>query len=446
MNNEDEERIKLKSIEIHNIGIIGHFKEEINKPLTIFFGKPEQGKSTIIETLPLACGGTYSKDILKHGASEGFTHWIFNNASVKREFYLGKDGTIKDKPIKCVINGEISCVTELKKLLNPFLLDPNFYSNKSVLEKNRFFLKMFKVDLSMLNKEEKDLKDKAASLNANIKAYGEIDIEEVKQGESIDGLVAKKENINKEYDEKVKANNKVNGNIQEHNNKIVFHKNKINDICEEILSKKKEIELLGQQIKHLEANMDDISKWLIYNPQKSPLPAIPFPDHKEIDEQIRKSITQDGLYAQYQERIKKYKDKQKEEESLKILNKKILNNRADKLKKLAEANKTCNIAGLIFNEEGQATFDGFSLDMISKSQEIRLSKELESLYPPGLGIELVDGAESLGFHIGTNVQVFVDRAKSENKTILATVVSDSMAKLPDEVGVFIVKDGIAEKK
>ena len=305
---------------------------------------------------------------------------------------------------------------------------------------------MFKVDLSMLNKEEKDLKDKAASLNANIKAYGEIDIEEVKQGESIDGLVAKKENINKEYDEKVKANNKVNGNIQEHNNKIVFHKNKINDICEEILSKKKEIELLGQQIKHLEANMDDISKWLIDNPQKSPLPAIPFPDHKEIDEQIRKSITQDGLYAQYQERIKKYKDKQKEEESLKILNKKILNNRADKLKKLAEANKTCNIAGLIFNEEGQATFDGFSLDMISKSQEIRLSKELESLYPPGLGIELVDGAESLGFHIGTNVQVFVDRAKSENKTILATVVSDSMAKLPDEVGVFIVKDGIAEKK
>jgi len=61
MNNEDEERIKLKSIEIHNIGIIGHFKEEINKPLTIFLVNLSKVKALLLKHYHLPVAGHTQK-------------------------------------------------------------------------------------------------------------------------------------------------------------------------------------------------------------------------------------------------------------------------------------------------------------------------------------------------------------------------------------------------
>ena len=75
--------------------------------------------------------------------------------------------------------------------------------------------------------------------------------------------------------------------------------------------------------------------------------------------------------------------------------------------------------------------------MISDSQIMRLSSELSALYPEGFGLDLIDRAESLG----KSIFEFVDRAKAEKKTIMATIVGERPAKVPPEIGVWVVEDG-----
>src|SRR5208283_4244436 len=98
---------------------------------------------------------------------------------------------------------------------------------------------------------------------------------------------------------------------------------------------------------------------------------------------------------------------------------------------------TCGIKGLSFDETGNFIYQGTTAGMISDSQIMRLSSELSALYPEGFGIDLIDRGESLG----RSIFEFVDRAKEENKTILATIVGERPAKIPANVGVFVVEDG-----
>ena len=68
---------------------------------------------------------------------------------------------------------------------------------------------------------------------------------------------------------------------------------------------------------------------------------------------------------------------------------------------------------------------------------MRLSSELSALYPSGFGLELLDRGESLG----RSIFEFVERAEAEEKTILANIVGERPAKVPENIGVFVVKEG-----
>jgi hypothetical protein len=59
------------------------------------------------------------------------------------------------------------------------------------------------------------------------------------------------------------------------------------------------------------------------------------------------------------------------------------------------------------------------------------------LYPPGLGISLIDRGESLG----KSIFGLIHRARTEDKTILTTVVGERPAVVPEHVGVFVVEGG-----
>lgn len=75
--------------------------------------------------------------------------------------------------------------------------------------------------------------------------------------------------------------------------------------------------------------------------------------------------------------------------------------------------------------------------MLSTSQLMRLSSILSGHYPDGFGLDLIDRGESLGKSIFS----FIERAKAEEKTILATVVGEKPAAIPEHVGVFVVEQG-----
>jgi hypothetical protein len=75
--------------------------------------------------------------------------------------------------------------------------------------------------------------------------------------------------------------------------------------------------------------------------------------------------------------------------------------------------------------------------MLSTSQILKLSHELSALYPEGFGLDLIDRGESLG----KSIFDFIEKAKREDKTILATIVGERPAQTPPEVGVFVVENG-----
>ena len=90
-----------------------------------------------------------------------------------------------------------------------------------------------------------------------------------------------------------------------------------------------------------------------------------------------------------------------------------------------------------FLPKGDFEYRGTRAGMLSTSQLMELSAEISDLYPAGFGLDLIDRAESLG----KAVFEFVERAKAEHKTILATVVGERPATIPADVGVFIIEGG-----
>ena len=111
--------------------------------------------------------------------------------------------------------------------------------------------------------------------------------------------------------------------------------------------------------------------------------------------------------------------------------------KAEKTAKLAAVTDESGIAGLKFDVDGNFTYKGTTASMLSTSEIMELSSQLSACYPPGFSIEMIDRGESLG----ESIYDFIKRAQDEDKTILATIVGEKPAKVPANVGVFVVKDG-----
>jgi len=442
--------MKIRSLQIENIGII--IKEEIifNEPLMLFIGKIKQGKTTILNTVKYVLGGKYPKDILRHGTDKGYGLIKFDDSSIKRVFRRKKDGTITADKIEFILNGELQDdpTKDIKRFLNPFTLDQNFFIDKSELEKNRYFVELFGVDVSGIDKDIKSTEQAARDLRTTISAYGEIDITPV---EPADGYALKKERtkILDAYASEKLVLDKENEEIRRKNDLIAKSGDEILDIDEFINHKRTKILELENEIRVLTQNKLEHEQYIKENKIKNTLPPIPLPNTEKIDEKISDAKAQNERRKRYLENKERYDEKQKKRLELSEQEKQLRKLRDSKVKKLADVSDKCGVTGLTFDENAVAKYKGSTLGMISGSEAIELSSELQRLYPEGFGIELIDGAESTGMIYGSEfgepVKFYIDKANSDETTILATIVGEKPAVVPGGVGVFIVKGGTLEK-
>ena len=431
--------MKIKYIEIENIGKIIKEKIIIDQPLILFFGKPRQGKTTILNIIKYVLGLVPPKDVLRHGTDKGHGLIVFDNSSVKRTFQRTKQGTIIASKIQFILDGVLQDDPKkaIKQFLNPFLLDQNFFIDKSELEKNRYFTELFNIDTSGINSDIKTTDEAAKLLRATIKAYGEIDITPI---EKPDLYALKKERIKilDEYARKKLVLDKENVEIEKYN-----EKHNLNE--RDLSSTDKEIEELKAKLCDARERHEKLLNWLAESKLKDPLPPMPLPETKKVDEDISNAKADKIKYERYLENKTRYDEKRRKNLELSEQETQLRELRANKVKKLADVSDKCGVPGLAFDENAVAKYKGSTLGMISGSEAIELSSALKSLYPEGFGIELIDGAESAGMIYGNDfgepVQRYIDKAKNEKSTILATVVGKSPAKIPEGVGVFIVEDG-----
>jgi hypothetical protein len=329
---------------------------------------------------------------------------------------------------------------EIKKFLNPYLLDSDFLKKMGETERKAYFVSLFGVDTSDIDKEIADAADKAKTLRIEIKSYGEIDTTEVSPVDAT-ALKQQRQKIINDHNAIVSKVDSDNDAARLFNSEIKEKTNRVSVINQEINSIKAEIERLKVKINDLDCEKININQYLNSNSEKEISPRPIPPDTSSIDAQISEAAAVAVKVEQYQKNLKRANEKASKEEELSVLENKQRDLKKKKVARLAETSEKSGINGLSFNEDGSFVYDGTTAAMLSTSQIMSLSQELSALYPSGFGLDLIDRAESLGFAIGKNILNFVEKANREHKTIMAAIVGERPAESNPEVGVFVVENG-----
>lgn len=450
--------MKIKSIIIQNIGTIKNETIKIDKPLTIFYGEIKQGKTTILNSIRWAFGGSFPKDIITHGEEEASITIEFDNGLISRSFYYNKDLEVVSRPQNIIMNNRKITVNELKRYLNPFLLDQNHLINlKAGNERAQFINEIFQVNTTELDVLLIAKEQKAQSLRASIKAYGEINLKEILKPD-FEALEAEKievENRLKEQRLMIEKENKAIKDTYEAERQKI-----LNELY--AFNTKQESSLTA--IEKAKSDLDNIileTKGTIFEkcfdidcatrliselpqpePKKPLIIDLPEPKYIDFDEselininqKIADANVQQVLYDQYLKDEQKYTAKMKAQAELKELESVIKNIRIEK----QHAQESINgiIEGLEY-KNFQLWYENTAFDMLSTSQLMTLSSKLSSMYTESLGLELIDKGECLG----KSVMTLVNKAEKEEKNILVTVVGEKPAEIPENIGVFVVENG-----
>lgn len=437
--------MKVESVEIVGIGLIENEKIEFNKPLIVVYGEVMQGKTTVLEAIKVGFGAKVPDNFVSDNANIGSIIIALENGSIERTLKKrfkdveggGKvfDGTYIDT-MKIVIDGKILGKKELSKYVNPFQLNQNYFIDMSTDERAKFFIKMFGVDTAEIDEQIEKIEKFNSEQRSELKGIGDIVVTEIEKPNS-DALLVKREEITVERNRLANDYNEALAVFQEETNKLLDFQSSLDSKEEDINLKIEEIERCKKELEILEGGKAEIIKIIEITPEPvKPIEPV-LPSTYEIDLQIQNSQADQVRYEKYLEDKKRLDAKKAKED---ILAKGVIalkKARLDKTKKLEDINLSEKIEGLTFDDDGKITFEGSSLSMISDSQEMRLSSMIASLYPDKFDIELIDRGESLG----KSIFDLIEKSKAGNKTTLVTVVRDSPAQAPEEVGVYWMENG-----
>lgn len=129
----------ITTIHIKNIGIIDDLSIDFNQGLNILTGETGAGKTLIIDSLQIICGGRFSKDMIRKGEDYSFIEMnlympnhpeaIENNIIISREVHTNGRNS-------CKINGRLVTVNELKDFMQNIIDIHGQYDNQSLLNSN----------------------------------------------------------------------------------------------------------------------------------------------------------------------------------------------------------------------------------------------------------------------------------------------------------------------
>ena len=150
----------ITTLHIKNIGIIDDLSIELGEGFNVLTGETGAGKTLIIDSISIICGGRFSKEMIRKGEDYSFVELnlylpnndlaIENNIIVSREIHLNGRNS-------CKINGRLVTLTELKEFMNNIIdihgqndnqkiLNPkyhikyldNFIGNEIIVAKNEY--------------------------------------------------------------------------------------------------------------------------------------------------------------------------------------------------------------------------------------------------------------------------------------------------------------------
>ena len=127
----------ITNLHIKNIGIIDDLERDLNKGMNVLTGETGAGKSLIIDSLGVICGGRFSKEMIRKGENHSYVELciyapndinsVDNNIIVTREIYSNGRNL-------CKINGRLVTVTELKNFMSNYIEIHGQNDNQQILD------------------------------------------------------------------------------------------------------------------------------------------------------------------------------------------------------------------------------------------------------------------------------------------------------------------------
>lgn len=472
--------MKFIALKIRNIGCIEDAVIPINKPLNLFYGEIRQGKTTVLNCCRWVLGGAYPADIIRHGADNADIRLEFEGGYIYRDFYLSaKTGEVLSHDLVFERDGKqvLQPVIELRKILNPFEKNQDYFRNMTGPERQRYFCELLGVDTGEIDEEAKDLKDQNESLNTKIEGFGTIDLTPI---DRVDVIALRKQltdrkathaatvkKLQGEHAAKVAGWNtelaglrdQWEGGKRKELKDAQAHQadtlDKHTALGEKIASLKEQLRVAEDQYYLLTAEVEASGKDVAtltaavaalpdLKPQADALKAkieapleLPALNTADLDTKLQDAAANAVRYERYLENVGKAEQRKTFNDLLDLNKERLKELRLLKAQKLAEIAEASGIPKLSFDEDGNFVYEDTAADLLSTSQSMILSKYLESMYPEGFGLSLLDRSESLG----DSIFKFIDAAKNGNKTILASIVGERPANVPENVGVFVVSEG-----
>ena len=127
----------ITNLHIKNIGIIDDLEIDLNKGMNVLTGETGAGKTLIIDSLGVICGGRFSKEMIRKGENHSYVeiniyapediNSVDGNIIIAREIYANGRNM-------CKINGRLVTVAELKSFMSNYIEIHGQNDNQQLLD------------------------------------------------------------------------------------------------------------------------------------------------------------------------------------------------------------------------------------------------------------------------------------------------------------------------
>ena len=166
----------ISTLHIKNIGIIDDLSIELGDGFNVLTGETGAGKTLIIDSISIICGGRFSKEMIRRGEDYSFVELnlylpenslaIENNIIVSREIHLNGRNS-------CKINGRLVTLTELKEFMSNIIDIHGQNDNQKILNPKyhiKYLDNFIGKDLLDIKEEYKELYQNRQDILKELKA------------------------------------------------------------------------------------------------------------------------------------------------------------------------------------------------------------------------------------------------------------------------------------
>lgn len=412
----------IATMHIKNIGIIEDLTIDLSGGFNVLTGETGAGKTLIIDSLNLVCGGRFSKEILRHGESYCLVELnvFLPNSNISNEFE--SDGNIiVSREIflngrnNCKINGRLVTVNELKDFMKNVVDIHGQNDTQTIMQKAEHikYLDNFIGDEIKNDKEKyKNLYNKYNEIKKELKEnYGdekekqrrldllnyqlnEIDAANLKENEEEELELEKKKIVNAEkiYSMLSEVDENLSEIVIDGINKSVRALEKIEDIDDEYKEKLNQLKNVYYDIQELARDISGLNNESCYSEQ----------EHAEIEERLDLIYDLKRKYGNNIQEIIKYRDEIEQEidtiENLEERNSKLkeeLNNIENQMQEKAKIlDKIRNTNAKILSEKINKELK--DLEMKNAKFNVKIDYDTNNIFNE-------NGLNDIEFLISTNV-------------------------------------------